>query len=91
VNVPLSLLLFYLRTLLPELLTFAYIPADHLKFNGTNQPDPPKDIFSDFAGRTQTTQYDEGDRVLVLEMDDRMVRKKSITESQVSLVIELVL
>jgi hypothetical protein len=70
---------------LPELLTFAYIPANHLKFNGTSQQsDFRKDIFTDYAGGTRP--YDEDEHVLVLEMDDSMVRKrKSPFNSQVSL------
>jgi hypothetical protein len=68
----------FFRALLPELLTFAYIPANHLKFDGNSrQPDP--------------TQYNEDEHVLVLEMDDRMVRKKRPpTDPQVSLGIGLV-
>jgi hypothetical protein len=83
-----------LRALLPELLTFAYIPANHLKFNApSQQTDPHKDVFSDYAGRTHSTQFDEDEHVLVLEMDDRMVRKKKNKpppDSRVSLGIELV-
>ena len=81
------------RALVPELLTFAYIPANHLKFDGSSrQPNPEKDVFSDYAdSRTHSTQYNEDEHVLVLEMDDRMVRKKRApTDSQVSLGIELV-
>jgi len=75
------------RALLPELLTFAYIPANHLKFNGlSQQPEPHKDVFSDYADSTGPSQYDESEHVLVLEMDDRMVRKNRQTSgSQVSL------
>lgn len=75
------------RALLPELLTFAYIPANHLKFNGTSQqPDLRKDIFADYAGGTRPIPYDENEHVLVLEMDDSMVRKrKSPYNLQVSL------
>jgi hypothetical protein len=85
---------FSLRALLPELLTFAYIPANHLKINGTTQQlDPHKDVYSDYAGRTNSTQYDEDEHVLVLEMDDSMVRQKKrpTPDSQVSLGIELIL
>ena len=76
---------------MPELLTFAYIPAYHLKFNGTSQqPDPRKDVFSDYTGRP--TQCDEDEHVLVLEMNDQMVRKsKRPPDSQVSLGSGLVL
>jgi hypothetical protein len=84
---------FTLRALLPELLTFAYIPANHLKFEGDGrQPDPHKDAFSDYAERsTRPKQYDEDEHVLVLEMDDRMVRRKRPrSEPQVSLGIGLV-
>ena len=81
------------RALLPELLTFAYIPANHLKFDGNSrQPDPEKDALSDYAdSRTHPTQYNEDEHVLVLEMDDRMVRKKRPpTVPQVSLGIGIV-
>jgi hypothetical protein len=80
--------LFPVRALLPELLTFAYIPANHLKFNGASQqPEPRKDIFSDYAGSPRPTQYEENEHVLVLEMDDCMVRKRRPTtpDSQVYL------
>ena len=75
------------RALLPELLTFAYMPANHLKFNGTSQPpDLRKDIFTDYAGGSCPTPYDEDEHVLVLEMNDSMIRKrKSSFNSQVSL------
>jgi hypothetical protein len=77
---------------LPELLTFAYIPANHLKFNAPGQQtDSHKDVFSDYSGRTHSTQLDENEHVLVLEMDDGMVRKKKNKpppDSQVSLGIE---
>jgi len=73
-------LLFPVRALLPELLTFAYIPANHLKFNGSSQqPEPRKDVFSNYVGDSRPTQYDENEHVLVLEMDDRMVRKRRPT------------
>lgn len=80
-------LFFSCRALLPELLTFAYIPANHLKFNGTSQqPDLRKDISADYASGTRSIPYDEDEHVLVLEMDDSMVRKrKSPSNSQVSL------
>ena len=80
-------LLFSFRALLPELLTFAYTPANHLKFNGASQrQDIHKDIFADYAGGTRPITYDEDEHVLVLEMDDRMVRKsKSPSNSQVYL------
>jgi hypothetical protein len=81
---------FSLRALLPELLTFAYTPANYLKFNGTSQqPERQHDVFSDYATHT-TTPYDEDEHVLVLEMDDSMVRKKRSSDSQVSLGIGLV-
>ena len=65
---------------MPELLTFAYIPANHLKFNGpSQQPESRKDVFSDYVGDSRPTQYDENEHVLVLEMDDRMVRKRRPT------------
>jgi hypothetical protein len=72
---------------LPELLTFAYIPANHLKSNGpSQQPEPRKDVFSDYADSTGPSQYDENEHVLILEMDDRMVRKnRQASDSQVSL------
>jgi DEAD/DEAH box helicase domain-containing protein len=69
------------RALLPELLAFAYIPANHLmiKFNGTSQqPDLRKDIFADYAGGSRPIPYDEDEHVLVLEMDDSMVRKRKV-------------
>ncbi|KAH9998130.1 P-loop containing nucleoside triphosphate hydrolase protein [Russula compacta] len=73
-----------IKALLPELVIFAYIPANHLKFNGpSQQPEPHKDLFVDYAG-TRPTQYDENEHVLVLEMDDRMVRKSRLpSNSQV--------
>jgi len=76
-----------IKALLPELLTFAYIPANHLKFNGlSQQPEPRKDVFSDYADSIGPSQYDESEHVLVLEMDDRMVRKnRQSSGSQVSL------
>ena len=76
-----------LRTLLPELLTFAYIPANHLKCNGSTQrPESRKDVYSDYVGATQSAQYDENEHVLVLEMGDSMVRKKRLPDnSQVPL------
>ena len=79
-------LLFSFRALLPELLTFAYIPANHLKVNGTSQqPDLRKDIFTDYAGSARPIPYNEDEHVLILEMDDNMVRKrKSPSNSQVS-------
>lgn len=72
---------------MPELLTFAYIPANHLKFNGSSQqPEPRKDVFSDYVDSSRPRQYDENEHVLVLEMDDRMVRKsRQTSDSQVSL------
>ncbi len=80
-------LFFSSRALLPELLTFAYIPANHLKFNGTSQQaDLHKDIFANYAGGARPTSYDEDEHVLVLEMDDSMVcKRKSPSNSQVSL------
>ena len=80
-------LFFSFRALLPELLTFAYIPALHLKFNSNSQqPDLRRDIFTEYAGGTRPTPYDEDEHVLVLEMDDSMIRKrKSPSNSQVSL------
>jgi hypothetical protein len=76
-----------LRALLPELLTFAYMPANHLKVNGpTQQPEPHKDVYSDYVGATQSAQFDENEHVLVLEMNDSMVRKKRLpVDSQVLL------
>jgi len=84
---------FSFRALLPELLVFAYIPANYLKFNGTSQqPDLRKDIFTDYAGGTRPKPYDEDEHVLVLEMDDSMIRKrKSPSNSQVFLVIGSIL
>jgi len=75
----------------PELLTFAYTPANHLKFNSsTQQRTPQKDPYSEYAEGTHPTPYDESDHVLVLEMDDSMVRKKRLlTDSQVALRISL--
>jgi hypothetical protein len=68
-----------LRALLPELLIFAYIPANHLKFNdSTQQSESRKDVYSYYAGATQSTQFDENEHVLVLEMDDSMVRKRRL-------------
>jgi hypothetical protein len=68
-----------LRALLPELLTFAYIPANHLRFSGlTQQVELRKDVYSDYAGTTQPAQLDENEHVLVLEMDDSMVRKRRL-------------
>ena len=65
---------------MPELLTFAYTPANHLKFNGpSQQPEPRKDVYSDYVGDSRPTQYDENEHVLILEMDDRMVRKRRPT------------
>lgn len=80
---------FSFRALLPELLNFAYIPANHLKVNGnTQEPDLRKDIFADYAGGTRQNPYDEDEHVLVLEMDDSVIRKrKSPSTSQVSLSI----
>jgi len=77
------------RALLPELLTFAYIPANHLKFNSTSQQqDLRKDIFTDYAVGTRLIPYEEDEHVLVLEMDDSMIRKrKSPSNSQVSLCV----
>jgi hypothetical protein len=68
-------------------LTFAYIPANHLKFNGSSQQlEPRKDVFSDYVDSPRPSQYDENEHVLVLEMDDRMVRKsRQTSDSQVSL------
>lgn len=76
---------------MPELLTFAYTPANHLKFNSsTQQQKPREDVYSDYASGAQRTSYDENDHVLVLEMDDSMVRKKRLlTDSQVALRISL--
>jgi hypothetical protein len=75
------------RALLPELLTFAYIPANHLRINASSQqPESYVDPFSDYAASTHTTHYDESEHVLVLEMNDSMVRKKrQSSDSQVSL------
>ena len=72
---------------MPELLTFAYTPANHLKLNSsTQQQNPREDVYSDYADSAQPTSYDECDHVLVLEMDDSMVRKKRLlTETQVAL------
>ncbi|SRR6266446_6104789 len=80
-------LLVSLRALLPELLTFAYTPANHLKFNdASQQPDSRTDILSDYTRGSHPTQYDEDEHVLVLEMDDSMVRKRRhSSDSQVSL------
>ena len=80
-------LFFSFRALLPELLTFGYTPANHLKFNGTSQqPVLRKDIFTDYASGTRPIPYDEDEHVLVLEMDDSMIRKrKSPSNSQVFL------
>ncbi|KAI9452326.1 P-loop containing nucleoside triphosphate hydrolase protein [Russula earlei] len=76
-----------IKALLPELLTFAYTPANHLKFNGSSQQaGSQEDIFSDFAGDTRPNESDESEHVLVLEMDDSMVRKKRLpSNSQVYL------
>ena len=76
---------------MPELLTFAYTPANHLKFNSsTQQYKLREDVFSDYARGAQRMSYDESDHVLVLEMDDSMVRKKrQLTDSQVALRIRL--
>jgi hypothetical protein len=76
-----------LRALLPGLLTFAYVPANHLKFNGlTQQPESRTDVYSDYVGATQSAQFDENEHVLILEMDDGMVRKKRLpVDSQVPL------
>lgn len=74
----------FLRALLPDLLSFAYIPANHLKVKDTSQqPHLRRDIFTDYA----TKPYDEDEHVLVLEMDDKMVRRKYKLhpDSQVSL------
>ncbi|KAH9030681.1 P-loop containing nucleoside triphosphate hydrolase protein [Lactarius pseudohatsudake] len=73
--------------LVPELLTFAYTPANHLKFNSsTQQRTSQEDVYSDYANNARPTSYDESDHVLVLEMDDSMVRKKKLlTDSQVVL------
>lgn len=78
---------FSFRALLPELLTFAYIPANHLKFNGNSQqPDLRKDIFADYADSTRPIPCDEDEHVLVLEMDESVIRKrKAPSTSQVSL------
>jgi hypothetical protein len=75
------------RVLVPELLTFAYTPANHLKVNSsTQQQKPREDVYSDYACSAQRASYDESDHVLVLEMDDSMVRKKRLlTDLQVSL------
>ncbi|KAN0124052.1 P-loop containing nucleoside triphosphate hydrolase protein [Russula decolorans] len=76
-----------IKALLPELLTFAYIPANHLKFNGTSQqPDLRKDIFADYAGGSRPIPYDEDEHVLVLEMDDSMVRKRKSPSNSATLV-----
>jgi len=71
----------------PELLTFAYTPANHLKFNSsTQQKETHTDPYSDYADGVRPTSYDESDHVLVLEMDDSMVRKKRLlANSQVAL------
>lgn len=76
---------------MPELLTFAYTPANHLKFNSsTQQHKLREDVFSDYARGAQHMSYDESEHVLVLEMDDSMVRKKRwLTDSQVALRIGL--
>jgi hypothetical protein len=74
---------------LPELLTFAYTPANHLKFSGlSQQPEKQNDVFFNYV--THRAQYDEDEHVLVLEMDDSMVRPKRSSDSQVSLGIGLV-
>jgi len=71
-----------IKALLPELLTFAYTPANHLNFNGASQQlGSPAD-----ARGSYSTQYDQDEHVLVLEMDDNMVRKRRLpSNSQVSL------
>ncbi|KAH9048489.1 P-loop containing nucleoside triphosphate hydrolase protein [Lactarius hengduanensis] len=76
-----------IKVLVPELLTFAYTPANHLKFNSsTQQRTSQEDVYSDYANNARPTSYDESDHVLVLEMDDSMVRKKKLlTDSQVVL------
>ncbi|KAH9180356.1 P-loop containing nucleoside triphosphate hydrolase protein [Lactarius sanguifluus] len=76
-----------IKVLVPELLTFAYTPANHLKFNSsTQQRTSQEDVYSDYADKACPTSYDESDHVLVLEMDDSMVRKKKLlTDSQVDL------
>ena len=76
---------------MPELLTFAYTPANHLKLNSsTQQQSLREDVYSNYADGAQPTSYDESDHVLVLEMDDSMVRKKRLlTETQVALRIRL--
>ncbi|KAI0256495.1 P-loop containing nucleoside triphosphate hydrolase protein [Lactifluus subvellereus] len=78
-----------IKTLLPELLTFAYIPANHLKGNGpTQQPELRKDIYSDYVGATQSAQYDENEHVLILDMDESMVRKKRSAAISAPLTLE---
>jgi hypothetical protein len=76
----------------PDVLTFAHTPANHLKFNSstsTQERRPHEDPYSDYAG-ARPTLYDESDHVLVLEMDDSMVRKKRLpSDSQVTLRIRL--
>ncbi|KAI9446647.1 P-loop containing nucleoside triphosphate hydrolase protein [Lactarius indigo] len=66
-----------IKVLVPELLTFAYTPANHLKFNSsTQQRTPQEDIYSDYADNARPTSYDESDHVLVLEMNDSMLIEK---------------
>ncbi|KAH9981492.1 P-loop containing nucleoside triphosphate hydrolase protein [Lactifluus volemus] len=78
-----------IKALLPELLTFAYVPANHLKFNGsTQQPEPRTDVYSDYVDSTQSAQFDENEHVLILEMDDSMVRKKRLPVDSAALAPE---
>ncbi|KAF8275225.1 DEAD/H helicase [Lactarius quietus] len=78
-----------IKVLVPELLTFAYTPANHLKFNSsTQQQKPHEDVYSDYADSARRTSYDESDHVLVLEMDDSMVRKKKLLTDSAPLVPE---
>ncbi|KAH9079220.1 P-loop containing nucleoside triphosphate hydrolase protein [Lactarius deliciosus] len=68
-----------IKVLVPELLTFAYTPANHLRFNSSTQQRTSKeDVYSDYADNARPASYDESDHVLVLEMDDSMVRKKKL-------------
>ncbi|KAH9060057.1 P-loop containing nucleoside triphosphate hydrolase protein [Lactarius vividus] len=70
-----------IKVLVPELLTFAYTPANHLKFNSsTQQRTSQEDVCSGYAGNARPTSYDESDHVLVLEMDDKPLDPASIKQ-----------
>ncbi|KAI0273825.1 DEAD/H helicase [Gloeopeniophorella convolvens] len=66
-----------IKALLPDIMTFAYTPANHLKLNvSTQNLDPKQDVYSDYVETLRSRSSDNGDHVLTLEMDDSMVRKK---------------